>query len=1018
VIESTLISQTLDDSGMKRAVNQFKKNNALAIFPTIVDSLIAAGDVIEFSEGKIAQLERKPISNIIVPLTGAFSVSIYTGLLSDEAILEVVPLGSFIGLIEVLDGKRSPMTIKAEEDSWALVVPVAAVKKILTPEKESLKAIRLLCASLAIDNFCRRLRGRKVSLESLVQILNAIDSLPKRYTKELGLGADRGVFFLQAGRVFIRNGNESFALDSGQYFGGSVLQGKFPYEISLLESCYFHLLNLSKLRDEVRVFLLPFIAEEPCFPRQISDRTALIKADSIPGVNYTQHETEVIDQFFTDAPIGDMVFSATSESWGFCALANWCSLLGLEIGKRDIQTFVQLNSKLTPLRIAKFTERFGHVTRSEFAPPSGRAVNFPGLAFFCGRPVVLLGFKASNVYWLDPSLGAVSAPWSNFFSKWDGQYLSIDDDDRQDAAGLAAVKESNKAKVARSFLRSNLSKVTTWTTNIVFLEFFGMLVALLFPPLIMHFLRDSLKANDIRYLPLYLLGFGIIVVFQALSGFLSALFQQWQDSSHGFRINSQFFRQYLNVSAGSAKVQGGKFLAKPHMFTFYQHGLSMITNKLPAKLVFLGLLLAIFSLYSIQLTMFFVLMVGLAQGGSWLMAKMRKASYTGLANSQLEVYECLTEFCAAFASIKSYSIEEKIREKVERSYFDLQNLEFEISQAESSRSYFIDVVTMLMIFGGLYFAVVEMKDGRIDLAAFVTLSMYIGFLVSPVQQIANLLAIKAITKGGAESFLPEAPSPRILNHANEISMELRGEITFDKVSFKYSEKSPNAVRDISFTVKPGQVVAIVGRSGSGKTTLAKLVAAQLNPSAGRISYDGFETREIASGSLREQIGFVAQDLQLFSGSILSNIAYDEDSPDLDLVKAAAKVSYAHQFIRALPNHYFYNLSEMGAGLSTGQKHQIALARTLYKKPRLLVIDEATAYLDPESEKAISDSISRLMINKTVFLVIHRLYVARRADLILVMKNGALTEIGRHEDLIRKNGEYTELYRHQIGMEDA
>jgi ATP-binding cassette, subfamily B, bacterial MsbA len=239
-------------------------------------------------------------------------------------------------------------------------------------------------------------------------------------------------------------------------------------------------------------------------------------------------------------------------------------------------------------------------------------------------------------------------------------------------------------------------------------------------------------------------------------------------------------------------------------------------------------------------------------------------------------------------------------------------------------------------------------------------------------------------------------------------------IEFTDVGFGYEDGPGRILRNVSFPVRSGQMVAIVGRSGAGKTTLVNLLPRFYDVSAGAILIDGVDIREVTLTSLRKQIGIVTQDTVLFDDSIATNIAYGSPNATPQEIEAAARAANAHDFIAALPRAYDTMIGERGQRLSGGQRQRLAIARALLKNAPILVLDEATSALDTESELLVQEALANLMLNRTSFVIAHRLSTIRRADAIIVLERGRVVEIGRHDELLaRPDGTYATLYQLQL-----
>ena len=306
-------------------------------------------------------------------------------------------------------------------------------------------------------------------------------------------------------------------------------------------------------------------------------------------------------------------------------------------------------------------------------------------------------------------------------------------------------------------------------------------------------------------------------------------------------------------------------------------------------------------------------------------------------------------------------------------------------------------------------------QGVMTPGAFASFLTAVFLLYSPIRRLAhaNNTIQRALAAAQRIFVALDEQTEYTTDRGHHVLPIVEGTIELQDVTFYYAETATPALSCINVTVAAGEVIALVGRSGSGKTTFVNLIPRFYNPTKGRILFDGCDIREVSLQSLRQQIGIVSQDVLLFEGTIRSNIAYGHHDITINDVIAAAEGAYAHNFISQLPDGYDSIIGENGVKLSGGERQRLAIARAMLRNPRVLILDEATAALDTESEQMVKLALANLMKGRTTFIVAHRLSTIRRADRIIVLNQGMIVESGVHETLLRRDGIYTQLHRMQI-----
>ena len=305
--------------------------------------------------------------------------------------------------------------------------------------------------------------------------------------------------------------------------------------------------------------------------------------------------------------------------------------------------------------------------------------------------------------------------------------------------------------------------------------------------------------------------------------------------------------------------------------------------------------------------------------------------------------------------------------------------------------------------------------GRVDISDLVTFLLYISVFTEPVRTLIDFTEQFQNGYTGFERFreiMDIEPDIKDADDATELC-EVKGDISFENVSFRYEENTEQVLDHINLNVPAGSYMALVGSSGAGKSTLCSLIPRFYDVTNGSVKIDGKDIRSLTLKSLRDHIGIVQQDVYLFVGTVYDNIRYGKPDATREEVIAAAKNANAHDFIMSLPNGYETDIGQRGIKLSGGQKQRLSIARVFLKNPPILIFDEATSALDNESEKVVQDSLEKLAKNRTTIVIAHRLSTIRNAEKILVLTEEGIAEEGTHQELMEKQGIYEKLYQMQF-----
>ncbi len=362
--------------------------------------------------------------------------------------------------------------------------------------------------------------------------------------------------------------------------------------------------------------------------------------------------------------------------------------------------------------------------------------------------------------------------------------------------------------------------------------------------------------------------------------------------------------------------------------------------------------------------------------------------------------------------VKSFANEDIEKEKFKEGNDGFLNAKknsyFYMGFYHSGMNAFTMLINIIVIMAG---GVMLFKD-LVNVPDFIAFLLYINIFTDPVRTLIDFTEQFQNGYSGFERFVEIIETePDIKDSPDAVELnDVKGDIEFEDVSFKYKDTAHRVLRHINLKVHAGEYVALVGSSGGGKTTLCSLIPRFYDVTKGRILIDGKDIRDIKLKSLRNNIGIVQQDVYLFVGTVYDNIRYGRPDATREQIIEAAKNANAHEFIMGLPNGYDTDIGQRGIKLSGGQKQRISIARVFLKNPPILIFDEATSALDNESENIVKESLEKLAKNRTTFVIAHRLTTIKNAERILVLTENGIEESGTHDELIKKDGVYAQLYK--------
>jgi len=507
----------------------------------------------------------------------------------------------------------------------------------------------------------------------------------------------------------------------------------------------------------------------------------------------------------------------------------------------------------------------------------------------------------------------------------------------------------------------------------------------------------------------------VIILFRGIASFISSYCMAWVGQNIVQKLRVEMVGQYMSLpSCFYDENPSGQLVSKITYDTQQvAHAVTDAITKFVREGGFIIYILVYLFATSWKLTLLYLLaapIIGIIVNAS---SKRFKKISRNIQAAMGGITQNTSEVVDGYKVIKTFGGEnyETNRFVKEAKNNRQQNVKLVATQAVSVA--FIQLVAGFVLATVVYYAGLQLESGELTPGQFATMLMMMMAMLKPLKTISNLNSV--IQKGiaAAQSIFDILDQEKEKDQGNKRISSPKGEIRFSQVGFSYSEPATRVLDDISFEVKPGQTIALVGRSGSGKSTLANLLSRFYDPTSGQIFLDEIDIKELQLQDLRKHISLVSQQVTLFNTSVAENIAYACEKIDMDKVKSAAIKAHAWEFIKKLENDLDEKIGENGNKLSGGQRQRLVIARALYKNSPIVILDEATSALDTESERHIQAAFDSLTDNRTTLVIAHRLSTIENADCILVMDDGKIIERGSHAQLLAKGEFYAKLYSMQF-----
>ncbi len=558
-------------------------------------------------------------------------------------------------------------------------------------------------------------------------------------------------------------------------------------------------------------------------------------------------------------------------------------------------------------------------------------------------------------------------------------------------------------------------------------QFVDVLVASVFvqllalaTPLFFQVVVDRVLANNASStLNVLAVGFFFVIVFEAIIGFLRGYLTSHTANRIDVLLSSSLFAHlvYLPIHYFKAR-RVGDTIARARELDSIRQFLTGSAMTLLLDVVFTLAFIGVIAYYSVTLALVVVATIPLYFLMAWLITPVFKAKLDEKFKLGADNQAYMVETITGIETLKATATEPRFIRSWDDKFARFAHASFEVAHLGNLYSQATSFVSKLAILGILWFGAHEVMTNALTIGGLIAVNILAGRISGPVLRMAQMWSEFQQVRVGIERVadILDVPDERATGQKMRLP-QLHGEITLDKVLFRYQPDRAPVLNGVNLKIAAGEVIGIVGRSGSGKSTLTRLIQRLYVPEQGRVMVDGVDLSLIDPSWLRQQVGVVLQENFLYNRSIRENIALADPGVPDQWIFQAAKLAGAHDFIVEMPEGYDTILSEGGSTLSGGQRQRLAIARALVRNPKILIFDEATSALDYESEAIIQKHMPVIAKGRTVIIIAHRLSTVRNSNRIVVMDRGAIIECGSHDQLVARKGAYAHLLSLQAKMSE-
>jgi ATP-binding cassette subfamily B protein len=965
-----------------------------------------------------------PADGLFVVRTG--SVRLFTEERGKEISMGVRKAGEAFADLAMLRECHHESSVRASVKTELLFIPRAAIEPLIARNQDALAFVTSYVAIHSAGGFVTRLfdlRGKvdKSDIEEFVRSVGVKRIAAGKEILKQDTRDDRRLYVIRHGEVRLTRTEDGNAftlatLHDGDLFGEKACLMRQEQAVSAVAATDVVLLVIPEKtvhRILERNPKLREVLEErmQSLERELQRQRKLAERRKRPVVLDLDSKAEFGEKLIKRFAL---VEQAEEMDCGAACLSMLCRHYGLPMTLGKLREMANVTTQGATLdSLARAGESLGFTARGvQCTYDALLGFELPFIVHWEGyHYVVVYGISKRHVWLADPAIGFRKLRLEEFERGWSGTCLVF-----------TPGQDMVRAATARSpWIRfAGYLKPYKKILAHLFLATFVIQVLGLVPPLIIQNILDGVIVHqNVGLLHLLILGLVISNLFTQIISTIRALLANFMVRNMDFAMMSHFYKHTMSLPYSFfAKRKSGDVFARFQENQTIRAFLTESTVSTLLNLLMVFIYFTIMFLYNVKMTLLLIAFVIPIMALTVVATPRIKHYAREVFAAGTEAKANLMETLGGVETVKGMGIERPVRLKWERKYAKALDAQYK------AQTFHIGVGLVSQLLNAATTIAILWTGASLVLAHELTIGQLIAFnalmgsVLAPLMGLVGLwnqLNDAGVAMERLGDVLDMEPEQKPEDMPSRVVLpDLQGEIRLENMYFRYGDgDTPYVLENINLDIRPGELVAIVGRSGSGKTTLAKLLVGFYPPSDGKIVVDGYDMNVIDKTCYRAQVGYVMQSNLLFSGTIAENIASGDESPDRRRIEDVAKMADAHGFIARMPLGYETVVGERGIGLSGGQIQRLCIARALYHDPRLLVFDEATSALDTQSESNIIGNMQQILRGRTAVIIAHRLSTIMRADKILVLYEGAIVEQGRHDELVNRRGMYYQLVQKQL-----